>query len=77
MKRVFCLLAFSLLLTVSAEAKCNAYCKSECKRDPGAQSVAACIRLWSCIIEKRGAEAKQFVNRTPPPECAHLYKPTK
>jgi hypothetical protein len=64
-------------LSASVHAECNAVCRRLCNQDPGDQTVANCIKLWSCINEKYGRDAVKFSGKAPPRECRHLYKPKK
>jgi hypothetical protein len=57
-----------------AASACNSVCEQHCRENPGGQSVANCIKLWSCIHAKYGP-AKEFLHQPPPPECRHLAKP--
>jgi hypothetical protein len=64
-------------LSSSVHAECNSVCRRLCNQDPGDQTVANCIRLWSCINEKYGRDAMKFAGKLPPRVCRHLYKPKK
>lgn len=71
------LIAFGLamMISFSAHAECNAICKRKCEENPGAQSVANCIKLWSCINANYGGAAGKFQYAQPPAKCKHLFKP--
>jgi hypothetical protein len=75
--RVFAMavVGIGVAFSAPAHAACGAVCQQKCQQYHGNQTVANCVKLWSCINAKYGARAGQFVNAEPPPECKRFYKP--